>query len=869
MGMIDEYFAYQNDMESKYGLNTIVLMQVGSFFEVYGYDDIGKAKEISKICNMVLSSKNKNLPNSKKNPNMCGAPVASVQRYIQTLISSKYTVVIIEQDVNDSQIRKVSNIYSPGTYIGETNSNTIACVYSDDDGASVCWINVISGTINVQEIYEKEIHEEIFRILHMSGSNETLICSKNEKIATDGCTHKIAYNTLYANITYQNEVLGRVYGDFNMLSPIESVDMEMYRLGTASLVILLSFCESHNKSLVERIQKPNVITNNKMVLHHNTLYQLQIINEKKGLFDVVNKTCTAMGHRLLRNTMMNPLNNVNQLQTCYDDVDRISGRCNMVTKRLKHIVDIDRIIRQIANKTAKVNDVKNLIQCLEHATHISSQLQDMSFAIEADMIDKHYIKMTSIIDMTQSDYVFIHGAYEDIDNMRSCIERLMKALNTICIAFSRLIGKNDDTIKLECVKDTFVISATPSRAEALQKIVGNTVIFYKENKSRVTISSNEINALIHKLIQATENFNERVIVVFNEYLDSLHCMRNDLQLISNFIARVDMLTSFAIVSKLYNYTKPVVVEHDTAFVVAKGLRHAIVERLDSDTLYTGNDVNMKETRAMLLYGVNGSGKSCYSKSIGLSIVLAQMGMYVPAISFEFSPYNRIFTRISSDDNIYKGLSSFFVEMKELKTILDCADNRSIVIGDEVCKGTEDRSAMSIVASTCIELESKGVTFIFATHIHGLVHLKDIKQTNIHIKHIGIERLPDKMFVFDRKLRDGQGDAEYGLEIANHILNNKRFAHIALNIRNEITKNPHVKQSKYNKEVLVALCNICESTDALETHHIIFQRHAHENVRNSKANLVVLCSKCHDKVHANKLIISGWAKTSKGKRLEYK
>jgi len=322
---------------------------------------------------------------------------------------------------------------------------------------------------------------------------------------------------------------------------------------------------------------------------------------------------------------------------------------------------------------------------------------------------------------------------------------------------------------------------------------------------------------------------------------------------------------------MYNYVKPIIKDHTEAYIKAKDMRHAIIENLDSDFDYVPNDIELTNDKCgILLYGVNGSGKSCYSKAIALCVVLAQTGHFVPCLNFEFSPFTKLYTRITGDDNIFKGQSSFFVEMSELKSILNYSDEKSLVIGDEVCKGTEDISAVSIVGTTIKQLLDSKTKFVFATHLHKLPSLSILKaEENLQVKHITVEF--EETTVFSRKIKDGSGDLLYGLEIAHSILNNEKFHSNAFKLRNEIlNKSDKIvaeKKSKYNSKLYINKCQICGNTEKLEAHHIVFQSKSKVR-KDRKSNLVVLCEKHHNEVHSGKLIIEKWISTTDGKMLEY-
>ena len=275
---------------------------------------------------------------------------------------------------------------------------------------------------------------------------------------------------------------------------------------------------------------------------------------------------------------------------------------------------------------------------------------------------------------------------------------------------------------------------------------------------------------------------------------------------------------------------------------------------------------------MLLYGVNGSGKSTFSKSIALCIIMAQSGHYVAAENLTYKPYERLYTRLGDADNIYKGQSSFMVEMTELKSILHHADQNSLIIGDEPCRGTEADSAVAIVSFTLDWLLHKKSTFVFATHLHQLTDITCIKShTRLMIKHVEVAYNDSNVLIYTHKIKDGKCKQNYGLEIAQKVLQLDTFDQKTNEIFNEITGRRKTKNSRYNAKVIVSKCQICSSTKNLETHHIVFQKDFSSNdiKKNAQSNLVVLCEKHHNMVHENKLRIFGWKQSIEGKLLDYK
>jgi DNA mismatch repair protein MutS len=272
------------------------------------------------------------------------------------------------------------------------------------------------------------------------------------------------------------------------------------------------------------------------------------------------------------------------------------------------------------------------------------------------------------------------------------------------------------------------------------------------------------------------------------------------------------------------------------------------------------------------------------KSIGLAIVQAQAGMFVPCTEMHYVPFNEIFTRIQSNDNILKGLSTFSNEIIELRNIFKRVSQNSLVIGDELCAGTESISALAIVTAGMETLVSKRASFVFATHLHELNHMPRIRRmitdATICIKHLSVEYDESTgKLIYDRCLKSGPGSSLYGLEVCKAMDMSSEFVHKAFEIRHELLGNGKEivahKVSRYNSNVIVDHCMVCRSEVNIETHHIIFQQHASSDGfinntfhKNADYNLVTLCKKCHNDVHANHLCIHGWVQTDNGVELKF-
>jgi DNA mismatch repair protein MutS len=272
--------------------------------------------------------------------------------------------------------------------------------------------------------------------------------------------------------------------------------------------------------------------------------------------------------------------------------------------------------------------------------------------------------------------------------------------------------------------------------------------------------------------------------------------------------------------------------------------------------------------------------------VGLSIVMAQSGMYVPASEFIYYPYTKLFSRNGGKDNIIKGISTFEDEMLQLRSIFSNCDERSLILCDELASSTETDSALAIVASSIVLLNKKNCSLILSTHLHQLTKIEEIKNLKkIRICHITTE-IDEKndTLIYNRKLEDGQGSESYGLLVSKYILKNSSFTDLCLKIKNDITKDKGLlpsKKSKYNSKVLIHQCQICGKKDIdgmismLQTHHINHQEDCNEKgfvnekpyiKKNDLQNLAVLCVKCHNKHHNGDLDIDKYVMTSRGKVL---
>jgi DNA mismatch repair protein MutS len=365
------------------------------------------------------------------------------------------------------------------------------------------------------------------------------------------------------------------------------------------------------------------------------------------------------------------------------------------------------------------------------------------------------------------------------------------------------------------------------------------------------------NALARK---NTELYNDFIANILTD-IDFAHFIQ--------FVVKLDTVICKAHLAKEFRLCKPIILTAGSDALTrelcsqvesrleAKQLRHLLIEQLQQNETYVANDVTLGQN-CILLYGTNAVGKTSLIRAIGIAIILAQSGFYVPCAKFAYSPFKSIYTRILGNDNLYKGLSTFAVEMSELRVILKNADSASLILGDELCSGTETQSALSIFMAGLQTLSAKKSSYIFATHFHEIIEYDELKAlSNVQLKHMAVHYDPaSNKLVYDRLLRDGPGDNMYGLEVCKSLHMPADFMEAAFQLRNKyfpVTSGILTQPvSHYNASKIRGLCEKCGTKMSTEVHHILEQHKADKNgfiegtaiKKNHKANLVALCEACH-------------------------
>ena len=469
---------------------------------------------------------------------------------------------------------------------------------------------------------------------------------------------------------------------------------------------------------------------------------------------------------------------------------------------------------------------------------------------------------------TVSDYVKIH------ETEKNCFS--LVTTNRRCKLLQDALPEKECTVKL-----TYVNANNESETFDF-KVSKNQFDFPKQSGTNSFIQDEQITLLCKSISYIKITMKDEITEVFHELIDTFgEKFQKPFESIVQFVTLLDVIFAKATLAKKYNYCKPVLVESDKSFVKIKNLRHCLIEFLQTNENYVTNDITLGDSvmDGILLYGTNAVGKTSLIRALGISIVMAQSGLYVPCSQFTYKPYHSIFTRIIGNDNIFKGLSTFAVEMSELRTILRLTDKNSLVLGDELCSGTENSSAISIFVAGIKKLRDLKSSFIFATHLHEIVDYDEIKElTNVSLKHMSV--IYDKerdMLIYDRKLKEGSGPRIYGLEVCKSLYLGDEFLESAYAIRNkyypETRGELSNKPTTYNSSKIKGMCELCGMNIGEEIHHLKHQKNADKNGfigthhKNHVANLITVCEACHNNFHSEQNNEFIRKKTTKGYKLE--
>lgn len=936
----EEYYKYDEEYGKEYGNKMVVIMAVGSFYEILEErEKKGKLEKMAKLLNIMIGGKA-----NEKLPKFVGFPKVAMTKYIPILIDDGYTVIVVDESKEKKggrTVRRVSGIYSSSIYPMQIEDNRnddtlMGIVMEIIETRTITNVIISIGNLNMRtnefEMYERgytynkfneeafeDVLDNIMRIMVRYNVGEIVInvnkeysFIKDDRIKEylniqDKNIYINKINEDYKNIEVQEEYLKKVYKhiEIGMMEMIEYMRLERNTTSILNCIYMIEFVRKHDEKYIENIAIPKIINEYEhLLLEMNTVQQLNIIenNNRGSLLDIIDKTSTMIGKRGLRELICKPYNNKDKIQERYNITEemeeRIKGREIQIDKLLEGICDFEKVHRRMTLGIMKPNEMYKLDKTYKNIIRITEELGMVNYKIDKRQMEmimeyiQEYNDIFEIEEMKKTMYdnnsvinFFKRGRIEEIDKIYNRIKKIHNRIEEIRKEYCEAV-KGEWIKIIYTEQDGYHFTSTTKRTKILEETIEEKFII-KKNKNVCKITTKEIERLSCEITNERELYNRRNTMEYNRVINELvrkHC--NVFDILKEYIKTIDITKSNIKCKKMYNYCKPTI-EGDESFIRAKGMRHPIIERINNETEYIPNDIELtKEKNGIILYALNSGGKSSLLRAIGLCTIMAQSGLYVPCEEFKYSPYNTIITQVDFTDNYWKAHSSYITEMIGLRKITEIADEKCLVLADELTKGTEVISATSIFASSIIELVEKECNFVFTTHLHEIPKIEEIEKCKkVKICHLGISINDDGVIIFERKLQDGPCSELYGLEVARAVGLNKKLMNRAFEIRrklvNKKSEEIKIKKSRYNASKIISECEICgykpDKTKyelPIDTHHIEFQCNADESGfnkhyhKNSKFNLVGLCKGCHIRVHNNEIKIEGYKSTTNGKKLVY-
>ena len=781
--MMSQYLQIKKDYS-----DTILFFRLGDFYEMF-FDD---AITASKVLELTLTSRS--YSKGEKAP-MCGVPFHSAEGYIARLVSAGYKVAICEQTEDPATAkgivkRDVIRVITKGSIIennmlDDSKNNYLACVYFDGTEGGVCFCDVSTGILNLTDFNVKHTTEN--NII-----NEIGTFSPSEILLNTGAANsKIISNFITKRTEAACEILSDE--DFNYKNCydicLEHFGEEKFRsfdfssCVTAVTVIgaILHYLKNVQKNDLDNIREVNYYTDNQfMKLDYNTLRNLEILEtmrgrEKKGsLLWVLDKTHTSMGKRLLRSWLEKPLVSIAQITRRHNAVSELYDKNIMlsdISDSLSKVFDIERLITRVMFESANAKDLNSLRQTIEAVPVIKVLLRDAESAFlrqqyaNLDLLEDirglidASIKEDAPFSVREGD-IIKDGFNAELDELRNIQgngkqfildieqrEREATGIPKLKIGYNRVFGYYIEVTNSykDMVPDTYFRKQTLANCERY--------------------ITEELKELESKVLGAQERIVKLEYEIFCQIRSRVAQEFTRIKATSQALATVDVLCSLASTALERNYVCPTMLAGGE--IKIKDGRHPVVEAV-LDIPFVPNDTFMDcdKNRCAIITGPNMAGKSTYMRQVAIIALLAQIGSFVPAKSAELCIIESIFTRVGASDDLATGQSTFMVEMNEVSSILKNATKNSLIILDEVGRGTSTFDGMSIARAVLEYIADKkkiGAKTLFSTHYHELTELEGILD-GVNNYNICVKKRGDTI-TFLRRIVRGCADGSYGIEVA--------------------------------------------------------------------------------------------------------
>ena len=763
----------------------ILMYRIGDFYEMF-YDD---AKVAAAELDLVLTGRDNG---DEERAPMCGVPFHAVDNYIGRLVAKGYKVAICEQMEDPATAkglvrREVIRMVTPGTvtettFLDEKKNNYICAVCLDGDDVGVCFADISTGAVSATEFSGEHKLQKLVGELGTHSPSEAVI---NCSAAALGEAGEFLKTRLHCLINAeQGERFDGAAALMAAKEHITTIPSEFENTSDAALRAfgaLISYAEQTQKNDLSNIGQINYYKNGEYLeIDVNTRRSLELCEtmrraEKKGtLLWVLDKTKTAAGARMLRKYIDFPLVSPNAINKRLDAVDELYKNVSLrgeLGDELSGIYDLERIITRIVYGTAGARDMRAIASTAEKLPLIKAMLstctsEELKFTMdEIDTLSDIYDLINAAIvedpPFSIREGGFIKEGYNsDVDYLRSIMqnskdwiekieetEKSETGIRTLKIGYNRVFGYYIEVSKsfIGDVPERYIRKQTLTNCE---RYITQEL---KDMETQVLGASDKLQSLEYQL--------------FCEIREKIASNVHRIQKTASMLAKLDVYRSLAEVASQNNYVRPEVTYGDVIDI--KDGRHPVVEQFSRDTFFVPNDTTLdgKNNRFMLITGPNMAGKSTYMRQVALICVMAQMGSFVPASEARISVVDKIFTRVGASDDLAMGQSTFMLEMSEVAYILSNATKNSLIIYDEIGRGTSTFDGMSIARAVAEYTAGKkiGAKTLFATHYHELTSLEGeidgVVNYNIAAKKKG------DAITFLRKIIRGAADDSYGIEVA--------------------------------------------------------------------------------------------------------
>ena len=763
----------------------ILFYRLGDFYEMFFEDALTASKELE----ITLTGKNCGM---EERAPMCGVPYHAVDGYLNRLVSKGYKVAICEQ-VEDPKTakgivkREVVRIVTPGTNLDmqaldETKNNYIMCIVYTGEHYGLSVADVSTGEYMVTELESSaKLMDEIYKFVPSE-----IIC--NESLYVSGIPFEDLKNRLgiviYAldSWYFDDTICKQTLQDHFKVHSLDGLGLSDYDGGFLASGALLKYLEETQKNSLTHLSKlTKYTTGNFMVLDNSTRRNLELVEtlrekQKRGsLLWVLDKTKTSMGARMLRKYIEQPLIDKEMVLKRLDAVEELLKQAisrEEIREYLGPVYDLERIGGKITYQTANPRDLIAFQTSLSMLPPIKCILGDMT----SELLREVYDEMDTMEELCQligraiveeppiamkDGGILKEGYNEEVDRLRKAKsegknwladlearEREKTGIKNLRIRYNKVFGyylEVTNSFK-ELVPDYYVRKQTLANAERY------IIPELKELEDTILGAEDKLCALEYELYAEIRNQIASEIV--------------RVQATAKAIAKLDVLASLAIVAEKNHYTRPKI--NDKGIIDIKDGRHPVVEKMIPNDLFIANDTYLddKKNRISIITGPNMAGKSTYMRQTALIVLMAQIGSFVPASSANIGMVDRIFTRVGASDDLASGQSTFMVEMNEVANILRNATSKSLLILDEIGRGTSTFDGLSIAWAVVEHIsDSKllGAKTLFATHYHELTELEG-KIDNVNNYCIAVKEKGDDI-VFLRKIVKGGADKSYGIQVA--------------------------------------------------------------------------------------------------------